>query len=291
MAWRSPALTYRLLGVFLIAVAATGFLLGWAQIQQDVLVVLTFHGIVDVPQQPWETTYQDLTEHLARFRRHGYSALSPDQFWDWWNGRLPPGRRFLLTFDDGLESTGRAIARLTHEEGVRPLWFIVTGLLGKPDFMTPEGLVALASQTGCRLGLHGGTHEEFPKILAAGRDLAAEVGRAKADLERLSGGPVEFFAYPYGVHDPASRQVVASSGLRVGFTVEPWSVQRTDDPFLLPRLMYLRGHEEFGDWTPPAEARSGGLTMTLAMFAVLMALRMFLKAAEIDRRPRSSPTT
>lgn len=282
-----PAILYRVLGTALLLVALVGFYRGWCQISEDVLVVLTFHGVVDQPTQPWEVTFATLEESLRRLQRHGYVPIAPGEFQAWWHGSLPPGRRFLVTFDDGLSSSGQAIARLAREQGIRCLWFIVTDLLGRPGYATPEELRRLASDTGCVFGFHGKTHEEFPKVLEQGRDLAAEIRVGKATLETLTGNLVEFFAYPYGVYSTATRDLVASSGLRFGFTVEPWAVQRgEDDPFLLPRLMFLRGNEEFGDWTPPRQARTGGLTLTLAMFVVLLSLRMFVRAWETDRGAR-----
>lgn len=288
---RNPRTFFLVLGTALLIASLGGIYFGWAQVDTEILLVLTFHGVLDQPEKPWETRYEDLVGFIRGLKRYGFEALDPAEFPGWWQGVRRGGRRFLLTFDDGLNSSGAAMERLFHEEGVRSLLFVVTDLVGQPGYLSEENLQRLASTTGCRFGLHGKTHEEPPKVIQAGRDLAAELVFARSALERIGSQPIGIYAYPFGEFDEASRRAVASAGLQFGFTIESRAVRREDDALLLPRLMYLRGVEQVGeptivDWMPPQEARRGGLTMTLGFFVGLLALRMFVRASEVGRPPQ-----
>lgn len=290
MAKTAQSITFfRILGIALLIVGCIGFFHGWGQIQSETLLVLTFHGVMDNPGKPWEISFGELVEKIHGLKRYGFEALPPEDFQRWWGGELSGGRHFLVTFDDGLLTSGTAIKKLKTDEGIRPILFVVTDLMGKPGYLGADDLRELASGSGCAFGLHGKTHEEPPKVIKAGRDLAEELRSAKSVLEAIVGKTISMYAYPFGEFDPDSKDAVASAGITFGFTIESRAIDRGNDALLLPRLMYLRGVEAVGeptisDWMPPREARLGGLTLTLAMFVFLLALRMFIRAAELSRQ-------
>ncbi|HOY67271.1 MAG TPA: polysaccharide deacetylase family protein [Candidatus Ozemobacteraceae bacterium] len=294
------ALVYHaLLTIVLAAGAVFGFLHGLNQSRAEILVPITFHGVTDAPTRPWEITWSDLTGWLERLKRHEYTALEPASFSAWLSGSIRGGRRFLLTFDDGLETSAAAIRRIRSEFGIGSVLFITTDLIGQPGYLTWDGLRALASEAGCLVGLHGLRHIEPPKIVQTGGNLLTETLTAKEELERQLVASVTWYAYPFGEYDTVSRNCIASAGLEFGFTIDGEAVTRTTDRLLLPRVMYLKGVEQAGgpsiaDWTPPRGASTGSLHITLAIFVGLMALRSAMRFIMLRRLQRAhagaSPT-
>jgi len=263
-------------GIFLLLAGIVSFSIGWRQANSEILLVFTFHGVTEQPTMPWELRYSELQSYIHRLKKFGFESLPPRQFESWLRGSLSGGRKFLITFDDGLLSSVEAIKRLKNEENVDSLLFIPTDLIGKPYYCKQEDISAVAS-FGTLIGCHGKRHEELPSLLASGVNLIDELAAAKKSLENLAGEKVEFFAYPFGKFDPASRDAVASSGFKFAFTVDSGEVSRCGDPLLIPRLMFLRGVEQFGekpigDWIPPERIRNSGLTLILAFLVTIWGL-------------------
>ncbi|HOT27524.1 MAG TPA: polysaccharide deacetylase family protein [Candidatus Ozemobacteraceae bacterium] len=277
-----------LLALFLFAGAIFGFMNGWSSSRAEILIAPTFHGVTGSPTRPWEITWDGLSDWISRLSNHGYSPLDPASFPAWLSGEISGGRRYLLTFDDGLVTSADAIRRLHKERGIRSVLFVTTEFIGQPGYLTWDALNALASETGCLVGLHGLRHIEPPKLLKEGGDLLAETLKAKQDLETHLGTDVSWYAYPFGEYDTASRNAIASAGLKFGFTIDGDDIKRTADPLLFPRVMYLKGVETAGgpslaDWTPPKGATTGSLHITLALFVGLMGLRSVMRLVMLRR--------
>ncbi|HEY9070079.1 MAG TPA: polysaccharide deacetylase family protein [Candidatus Ozemobacteraceae bacterium] len=289
---RRAIVYHALLTIVLFAGAVFGFLHGLNQARTEILVPITFHGVTETPARPWEITWHDLAGWLERLKRHDYMALEPASFSAWLSGSIQGGRRYLLTFDDGLETSATAIRRIRRELGIGSVLFVTTDLIGQPGYLTWDGLRALASEAGCLVGLHGLRHIEPPKIIQTGGNLLAETLSAKEELERQLTASVTWYAYPFGEYDTASRNCIASAGLEYGFTIDGEMVTRTTDRLLLPRVMYLKGVEQTGgpsiaDWTPPRGASTGSLHITLAIFVGLMAFRSAMRFIMLRRHLRA----
>ncbi len=291
---KKAILYHILLALFLFAGAIFGFLNGWNSSKAEILIAPTFHGVTDSPTRPWEITWDSLSDWITRLSHHGYTPLDPASFPAWLSGGISGGRRYLLTFDDGLVTSADAIRRLRKERDVPSVLFVTTELIGQPGYLTWDALKTLASETGCLVGLHGLRHVEPPKILKEGGDLLAETLKAKRDLETHLGTEVFWYAYPFGEFDIASRNAIASAGLKFGFTIDGDDIKRAADPLIYPRVMYLKGVETAGgpsiaDWTPPKGATTGSLHITLAIFIALMGLRSVMRLVMLRRALAGMP--
>lgn len=279
---------HALLAIFLFAGAVVGFTNGWNRSKAEILISPTFHGVTDSPTRPWEITWNDLSDWISNLAHHDYTPLEPASFSFWLNGDISGGRRYVVTFDDGLESSAGAIRRLRKERGIGSVLFVTTGLLGQPGYLTWDDLKLLVAETGCLIGLHGLRHVEPPKILLAGGDFLGETLKAKQELESRLGTEILWYAYPFGEYDTATRNMIASAGFKFGFTIDGNDIKRDADPLLFPRVMYLKGVEKAGgpmlsDWTPPKEASTGSLHITLSVFIGLIGLRSLMRLVMLRR--------
>ncbi|HEX7088471.1 MAG TPA: polysaccharide deacetylase family protein [Vicinamibacterales bacterium] len=91
-----------------------------------------------------------------------------------------------------------------------------------------------ASARGLAIGAHTVRHPQLPRLdAAAKRD---EIAGSARELERLTGGPVRHFAYPFGAVDAESAAAARDAGMTLALTCEPRRLRSTDDRMKLPRL-------------------------------------------------------
>ncbi len=116
-----------------------------------------------------------------------------------------------LTFDDGT-ADHRHAADLLLSHGLAGTFFVITGRLGTPGYLSEEDVRWIAAQ-GHRIGSHSVTHRHLTALSAA--ELANELLDSCRRLEALAQRTVDWFAPPAGVYSKA----VIDTALRVGYKV------------------------------------------------------------------------
>jgi len=167
--------------------------------------------------------------------------------------QLDPERlNVALTFDDGLKEHHAVAARVLDDLGLPGTFFVPTGALDlegeaavafsrhglrrsrKFDFMSTRDLRDLAENPLFDLGGHTQSHPDLGET----DDFAAEIVEPKQALERLTGKPVRWFAYPFGspFHLSArSVDAIRLAGYETAFTIVPAYWSASTDPFLVGR--------------------------------------------------------
>lgn len=181
---------------------------------------------------------------LLRFKVRPYSEVARLLR----EGRLPPPRTVVLTFDDGYADNADIAAPLLERHGYPATIFLVSarlggaadwtaepGISGRP-LLTAEQVAALRSR-GIAAGAHTRTHAD---LTAAGVAVEEEVAPSRTELESALGVPVATFAYPYGRIDDRAVAAVREAGFESACTTDPRVAQTTDDPFRVPRIEIKR---------------------------------------------------
>lgn len=125
--------------------------------------------------------------------------------------RLPP-RSVILTFDDGREDALSIVLPALLKRGMRGSFFVITGAVGRPGYLTWDGVRALAA-AGMEIGSHTVTHARLADL--AGDRVDAELRQSRAELEKQLKRPVEALAYPYNSVRARIRRAAAAAGYRV----------------------------------------------------------------------------
>ena len=105
-----------------------------------------------------------------------------------------------LTFDDAWASHATQALPLLQQYAMKGTFYITTGFLNTPDYMTTAQLLSL-NAAGEDIGAHTIDHPHLPQLTAAQVDSQLRV--PKATLETLLGRPVTSFATPYGEYNSA----------------------------------------------------------------------------------------
>lgn len=247
----------RLLAAWMQAVrmrAAVDALGGWPNFDEVFsrrLAVLMYHHVGPARSG----TYPDLTvspeaftRQIASLARHGYKAISPQEYLRARRGEAPlPKRAVMLTFDDGYADIAEHALPVLERFGFGSAVFIVTGEIGGTNswdeargsgthrLLTREQIITWQAK-GVEFGAHTRVHASLPSLET--RELPEEIAGSGDDLERLTGCPPVAFAYPYGEYDERALEV-ARSACQLAFTTEEGLNWLATDPHRLRRTMAM----------------------------------------------------
>lgn len=207
--------------------------------------VLTFHAVDHVrsPLSYPPEAFRVLVETLFKTKT---PILTLDDLLD---PATPHG--VTLTFDDGLASVHEAALPILKAFDAPAHMFLPTAYVGQDNawpgqpetapryvMMTWDQIEAL-HDGGVRIESHTHRHPDLRPLPAS--QIVEEMETADQIITRRLGRRPRYFAYPYGLHDTAVRQV-AGQRYRASFTTKLAYLDCRDDPTRLPRLdsHYLR---------------------------------------------------
>lgn len=184
-------------------------------------------------------TPADFALQLAYLKHAGYTTVSLAQVMSAMSaGARLPAKPIVLTFDDGFQNFATVGAPLLAEQGMTATAFVVSGFVGRPQYMTAaqvQGIVAM----GMTVGAHTEHHVDLVREpLAVARQ---EIAGSRAALQALTGQPVLDFAYPAGQFDAQVVQLVQAAGFRDAVTEIPGIRLEAAQRFLLPRVRVFGG--------------------------------------------------
>ena len=129
--------------------------------------------------------------------------------------------RVLLTFDDGGRSALTEIAPRLEALGWRGHFFMTSGQIGAPGFLTASDLRELHAR-GHVVGSHSHSHPVRMSACSV-EALRREWTEAVGLLSEILGAPVHTASVPGGYFSRVVAETAADAGLQVLFTSEPTS--------------------------------------------------------------------
>jgi peptidoglycan/xylan/chitin deacetylase (PgdA/CDA1 family) len=167
---------------------------------------------------------------LRWLRRRGYRVISLDDYAACRrDGRLPPAKSVVITFDDGYaDNLDRGLPPL-QEAGFGAHLFVVAGKVGGVTVWPPpsplDGRQLLTWEqvdelrhAGVEIGAHTMSH---PKLRDLQPDEARwEIGESRSVLERRLEAPVSHFAYPYGNTSAEVQKLVREAGFETACGIQ-----------------------------------------------------------------------
>jgi peptidoglycan/xylan/chitin deacetylase (PgdA/CDA1 family) len=115
---------------------------------------------------------------------------------------------------------------LEREESARPGG-------GEPPMLRVPDFAAIDNSL-LEWGSHTRSHPMLP--LAAPEEVRFELADSKQSLERLTGRPIRYLAYPNGEHNEAVMRAASDCGYEAAFAVGQRSVRAEADLFAIPRF-------------------------------------------------------
>ena len=170
---------------------------------------------------------------------HGYHTISPDELYDFLAGQgTLPDRPVLITFDDGYVDNYTNAYPILKKYNLKATIFVVTGFLSKRNgYLTWDQLREM-EQNGITIESHTVTHAPLPDL--PDERIREELVESKRQAEAELGHPIEFIAYPTGVHDLHIVGIAQEAGYKGGFTVKYGNVDRASNVYALERVPIFR---------------------------------------------------
>jgi peptidoglycan/xylan/chitin deacetylase (PgdA/CDA1 family) len=207
--------------------------------------ILMYHVINSPPEgAPYPSLYVPADEFDAQMqalKSAGWVAVTLDQLWaNWTTGaKLPAGKPFVLTFDNGYYSQfSAALPELKKLGWVADENMQLTGLPPSQGGLT-EGEIRAMVAAGWELDTQGISHADLVEL--SGSELTAQVAGARHTIQHRFHVPVNWFCYPSGQYDAAVIAEVKAAGFKGSTTVVPGWASRSSDPYELPRLRIVGG--------------------------------------------------
>lgn len=208
--------------------------------------IVCYHQIRD--WRPTDSkTSKDYIIPVASFKQHmkmladsGYHTILPDQLYDYLTkGTALPSKPIMLTFDD-TDLDQFEIARPEMKKyGFKGVFFIMTVSLNKKHYMSKAQLKQLSDEGNVIAG-HTWNHTNFKKI--TGKDWQTQLDKPTKLLEDITGKPVKYFAFPFGVWNAQNLPQLHQRGFKLAF-------QLADKRYPQDPLMTVRRILDSGYWT------------------------------------------
>ena len=185
-------------------------------------------------------------EQIKWLADNGYHTIQPDQLYDYLlYGRELPSKPIMISFDDSRIEQFTVARSEMSKYGFKGVYFIMTVSLGRPGYMTKQDVKQLAEE-GNTIGSHTWNHSNVKNY--SGDDWRIQVDKPSEELEKITGRPVKYFAYPFGLWNRQAVEQLERRGFKAAFQL---SAKRDPDypQFCVRRVIVP------GEWTIPTLQR------------------------------------
>lgn len=145
----------------------------------------------------------------------GYHFILPAQLlaYSTIKGRLPQ-KPVMLTFDDGTLTQYTAALPVLNRYGIKAVFFVMTVVLDHEKYLSSQQVKTLADQ-GHVIGCHTWDHHNVTNYKED--DWKIQIEKPREQLKKITGKPIEYFAYPYGIWNAPSVEVLKKNGFLGAF--------------------------------------------------------------------------
>ncbi len=208
--------------------------------------VLCYH-IVESPQDPrMEVSRETFRQQMRYLAMTGYNVIPLRSLYEYVTGKRAslPRNAVVVTIDDGWRSTYTEVFPEMKRYGFPFTVFIYPQIIGQTSHAMSWKQVKEMSDAGVDIESHSYSHPFLTRRRHAELDqkaygawLQRELVESKKMIERATGRPVLFLAYPFGDFDHYLVDSVNRAGYDVALTCEAGKVRRGSDPLRMRRMV------------------------------------------------------
>ena len=205
--------------------------------------VICYHNIKKNPSKEDAYTISEdhFNEQMKSLHENGYHSILPEQLYEHLTLEAAlPSKPVMISFDDSHEEHFLIAKSILDKYGFKGVFFIMTVCINKPNYLT-ESQIKQLSDEGNSICIHTWDHQKI--TLVEGEGWEQEIDKPKLLLEKITGKPVEYFAYPYGIWDTAAIDKLKKSGIKLAFQLSG-KMSNPNPEYTIRRLMVS------GSWSP-----------------------------------------
>src|SRR5258707_1625435 len=180
----------------------------------------------------------DLKAQLKMLADSGYHTILPDQLYAYLTKCAPlPSKPIMLTFDDTDEDQYTVAWPEMKKYGFKGVFFIMTVSLNRlPHYMTKDQVKELYN-AGNVIGSHTWDHHNVRKY--QGQDWVTQIEKPTKQLEAITGTPVRYFAFPFGLWNREALPELRKRGFIAAFQLA--DKMDRNDPLMTVRRIIVGG--------------------------------------------------
>lgn len=176
----------------------------------------------------YEVTPESFRSQMKMLSDSGYHSILPDQLYNYLAFGSPlPEKPFMITYDDTDEEQFTIGKTEMDKYGFKGVYFIMTISIGRPNYMNKEQIRQLADE-GHAIESHTWRHDRVDKYLTTphldkgtnkmvDNDWDLQLGEQRKRLETISGKPIHYFAYPFGIWKPNAFPELEKRDFKLAF--------------------------------------------------------------------------
>ena len=154
-------------------------------------------------------------EQMKLLADSGFTTILPGQLMEYLKYGVPiPEKAVMIHFDDADLSQFEVAKPVLDKYGFKACYFIMTVVLNKPGYMKREHVKQLSDE-GHVIGSHTWDHMNVKKMEE--KDWAIQVEKPSRQLSEITGKPVEYFAYPFGLWNEEVANELDDHGFKAAF--------------------------------------------------------------------------
>lgn len=166
--------------------------------------ILCYHRFEYGRTDDYNVTPAQFDAQMKILKDSGYQSILPDQLYDYLVYNKPiPEKPFMVTFDDNRLEHITVANEVLKKYGFKGVYFIMTITIGKKNYMNREQIAQLAAE-GNTVGNH--TYDHHKVTAYNDEDWQKQIIEANQTISEITGQPVAWFAYPFGIADRTAAQ-------------------------------------------------------------------------------------
>ena len=195
--------------------------------------VLCYHHIRDIQMasradKGYEVTVAQFKAQMKALADSGYKTVLPDQLYAYLTKGTPlPPKPVMITYDDTSEEQFSIGKTEMDKYGFKGVYFIMTISIGRPRYMTKEQIKQLADE-GHSIGSHTWDHHRVDRLKDENtieyrgqkkvvNEWDFQLANSRTQLEEITGKPVHYFAYPFGIWSKQAIPEIEKRGYKMAF--------------------------------------------------------------------------
>jgi peptidoglycan/xylan/chitin deacetylase (PgdA/CDA1 family) len=197
--------------------------------------ILCYHQILENQGgSVYKIPKNDFEAQIKMLHDSGYHSVLPAQVHQYLlhQGTLPK-KPVMISFDDSREEHFSIAAPILEKYGFTGVNFIMTIALNKKGYMSNEQLKEL-SDRGHAIAVHTWDHHDVRKLDDDQWD--KQLKEPKLLLEKITGKPVEYFAYPFGAWNEQAAEEIKKRGYLAAFQLNQ-KMSAANPMFTVRRLL------------------------------------------------------
>ncbi len=195
--------------------------------------VLCYHHIrpIQMPGKAlngYEVTVEAFKAQMKALADSGYHTILPGQLNEYLTrGTALPSKPVMLTYDDTDEEQFSIAKTEMDKYGFKGVYFIMTISIGRPHYMSKEQIKQLSDE-GHVIASHTWDHHRVDRLKNEAtidyrgkktivNEWDFQLTNTKKQLEELTGKPVVYFAYPFGIWSKEALPEIEKRGYKMAF--------------------------------------------------------------------------